>query len=65
MRRVGKFFVWALYPDLVERLVLVDRFHRKIAGSKLVRFNELAHVPQEEDPACTVKALKEFLVEQR
>jgi pimeloyl-ACP methyl ester carboxylesterase len=42
-----------------------DRFHQEIAGSKLVRFNELGHVPQEEDPARTVKALKEFLVQQR
>ncbi len=39
-----------------------DRFHKEIAGSKLVRFNELGHVPQEEDPTRTVTALKEFLV---
>ena len=38
-----------------------DRFHKEIAGSTLVRFDDLGHVPQEEDPARTVAALKEFL----
>jgi pimeloyl-ACP methyl ester carboxylesterase len=40
-----------------------DRFHKDIIGSKLVRFNELGHVPQEEDPRKTVTALKEFLAQ--
>lgn len=40
-----------------------DRFHREIAGSKLVRFDELGHVPHEEDPAATVAALREFLAQ--
>ncbi len=40
-----------------------DRFHKEIVGSKLVRFNELGHVPQEEDPMRTVSALKEFLAQ--
>jgi pimeloyl-ACP methyl ester carboxylesterase len=38
-----------------------DRFHKEISGSKLVLFNELGHVPQEEDPEKTVNALKTFL----
>lgn len=38
-----------------------ERFHKEISGSTLVRFDELGHVPQEEDPARTVAALKEFL----
>jgi len=42
-----------------------DRFHKEIVGSKLVRFNELGHVPQEEDPTRTVTALKEFLAQPR
>jgi pimeloyl-ACP methyl ester carboxylesterase len=37
------------------------RFHADIPGSKLVIFNDLGHVPQEEDPARTVLALQEFL----
>ena len=35
-----------------------ERFHRDIAGSQLVVFPELGHVPQEEDPAATVAALR-------
>ncbi len=38
-----------------------ERFQREIDGSTLVRFEDLGHVPQEEDPARTVAALKEFL----
>jgi pimeloyl-ACP methyl ester carboxylesterase len=37
------------------------RFHADIAGSKLVIFDDLGHVPQEEDPARTVLAVKQFL----
>ena len=36
-------------------------FNRDIAGSQLVVFDDLGHVPQEEDPARTVAALKSFL----
>jgi len=39
------------------------RFHKDIAGSKLVLFDELGHVPQEEDPLATVAALKGFLAQ--
>ena len=38
-----------------------DRFHSEIAGSKLALFEDLGHVPQEEDPASTVEAVKAFL----
>lgn len=37
------------------------RFAKDIAGSKLVVFPELGHVPQEEDPVATVRVVKEFL----
>jgi pimeloyl-ACP methyl ester carboxylesterase len=37
------------------------RFGRDIPGSKVVMFPELGHVPHEEDPAATYKALREFL----
>lgn len=40
-----------------------DRFHADIAGSRLVVFNDLGHVPQEEDPARTVGALQAFLAQ--
>ena len=38
-----------------------QRFHREIAGSQLLMFDDLGHVPQEEDPARTVNTLKLFL----
>ena len=38
-----------------------QRFHRDIAGSRLILFERLGHVPQEEDPAATVAAVKQFL----
>jgi pimeloyl-ACP methyl ester carboxylesterase len=48
-----------------DRLIPPDHaelFHREIAGSKLVIFDDLGHVPQEEDPQRTVEALNTFLV---
>ena len=38
-----------------------QHLHRDIAGSQLVMFPQLGHVPQEEDPAATVAAAIEFL----
>lgn len=36
-------------------------FHRAIPGSRLVSFPGLGHVPQEEDPAATLAALRDWL----
>jgi pimeloyl-ACP methyl ester carboxylesterase len=38
-----------------------ERFHHDIAGSTLVVFDALGHAPEEEDPAQTVLAVKQFL----
>jgi pimeloyl-ACP methyl ester carboxylesterase len=38
-----------------------QRFAREIAGSRLVVFDDLGHVPHEEDPARTVAAVQAFL----
>jgi len=38
-----------------------ERFHADIAGSTVVLFDTLGHVPQEEDPARTVAAVRQFL----
>lgn len=38
-----------------------ERFRHDIAHSQLIVFKQLGHVPQEEDPAQTVKALEDFL----
>ncbi len=40
-----------------------DRFHADIPGSRLVKFPALGHVPQEEDPAATLAALRDWLPE--
>ncbi|MDP9008442.1 MAG: alpha/beta hydrolase [Pseudomonadota bacterium] len=37
------------------------RFHRDIVGSQLVVFDDLGHVPQEEDPVRSVAAVVKFL----
>jgi pimeloyl-ACP methyl ester carboxylesterase len=37
------------------------RFHGDIAGSTLVIFDDMGHAPEEEDPARTVLAVKQFL----
>ncbi len=36
-------------------------FAKDIAGSRLVMFDELGHVPQEEDPVATLAAAREFM----
>ena len=49
-----------------DRLVPPDsaqKFARDIAGSKLVMFDDLGHVPQEEDPARTVAEVQRFLAQ--
>jgi pimeloyl-ACP methyl ester carboxylesterase len=38
-----------------------DHFQRDIVGSRLAVFDELGHVPQEEDPVRTVAAVQAFL----
>lgn len=38
-----------------------ELFHHSIAGSQVVTFAELGHVPHEEDPAATAAAVKKFL----
>ena len=41
------------------------RFAHDIAGSTLVLFDDLGHVPQEEDPQRTVVAVQRFLANRR
>jgi len=40
---------------------LAKRFQASIAGSQLVMFDDLGHIPHEEDPARTVVPVREFL----
>jgi pimeloyl-ACP methyl ester carboxylesterase len=46
----------ALFPPAV-----AQRFQASIPGSRLVMFDDLGHVPHEEDPARTVVPVREFL----
>jgi pimeloyl-ACP methyl ester carboxylesterase len=47
--------------DRLTPLEFGQRFERDIAGAKLVVFDELGHVPQEEDPGRTVAVVRRFL----
>lgn len=38
-----------------------ERFHQEIPGSWVAMFDHLGHVPQEEDPARTLDAVRQFL----
>ena len=52
--------LWGGRDKLIPPAV-AHQFQQQIAGSKLVMFDKLGHVPQEEDPARTVLPVKEFL----
>ena len=52
----------------LDRLIPQDnatRFARDIAGSRLLTFAKLGHVPHEEDPAVTFLAVRAFLLDSR
>ena len=52
--------IWGAQDDLipVENAAL---FHRDIANSQLKVFDDLGHVPHEEDPLATVNVVRDFL----
>ncbi len=52
--------LWGARDRLIP-LAAGERFHAAIPGSELVVFDDLGHVPQEEDPGRTVAALQAFL----
>lgn len=49
--------------DLLIPVTYGHQFKQDIAGSKLVVFEQLGHVPQEEDAAATVAVVQDFLRE--
>jgi pimeloyl-ACP methyl ester carboxylesterase len=58
--RVPTLILWGMQ----DRLILpanAERFARDIAGSQVVRFDALGHVPHEEDPAATVAPVLRFV----
>lgn len=52
--------IWGGRDQLIPP-INAQRFQRDIDGSRVVLFDDLGHVPQEEDPARTVAALHAFL----
>lgn len=52
--------LWGGRDRLIEPAV-GERFHADIAGSRLVVFDDLGHVPHEEDPVRTLEPVKAFL----
>ncbi len=52
--------IWGAHDRLIP-LANGKRFAADIQGSELVVFNDLGHVPQEEDPAATVAVVAKFL----
>lgn len=58
--RAPTLILWGGKDRLVP-LELGQRLTRDIAGARLVVFDDLGHVPQEEDPARTVAEVRRFL----
>jgi pimeloyl-ACP methyl ester carboxylesterase len=58
--RTPTLILWGRRDKLIP-LAAGEHFGRVIPGSKLVIFEDLGHVPQEEDPARTVKPVRVFL----
>lgn len=60
--KVPTLILWGAKDELIP-LELGKRFEADIAGSKLVVFEHLGHVPQEEDAAATVAEVQRWLGE--
>jgi pimeloyl-ACP methyl ester carboxylesterase len=58
--QVPTLVMWGRADRLIP-VAFAQRFRADIAGSQLSVFEHLGHVPQEEDPAATVSAVKAFL----
>jgi pimeloyl-ACP methyl ester carboxylesterase len=58
--RVPTLILWGRRDKLIP-LAAGEEFARRIPGSRLVIYDDLGHVPQEEDPARTVQPARSFL----
>jgi pimeloyl-ACP methyl ester carboxylesterase len=58
--RAPTLILWGRRDRLIP-LAVGEHFGRTIPGSRLVIFDDLGHVPHEEDPARTVKPVRAFL----
>lgn len=57
---VPTLILWGAEDRLIP-VALAERFARDVRGSRMVVFPGLGHVPHEEDPAATVRPVREFL----
>ncbi|MCH8621206.1 alpha/beta hydrolase [Undibacterium sp. TS12] len=57
---VPTLIIWGGQDRLIPQ-EYAKKFNQDIAGSKLVIFDKLGHVPHEEDPVATVAVVKDFL----
>jgi len=58
--RVPTLILWGMQDRLIPP-ANAERFVRDVAGSQVVRFEALGHVPHEEDPAATVAPVLSFV----
>lgn len=58
--RIPTLILWGMQDRLIPP-ENAERFARDIPGSQVVRFDELGHVPHEEDPAATVAPVLRFV----
>ena len=58
---VATLIIWGAKDRLVP-VKYARRFHQDIEGSQLRIFDQLGHVPQEEDPVSTVAAVEAFIL---
>jgi len=58
--RVPTLILWGMRDRLIPP-ANAERFARDIAGSRIVRFDALGHVPHEEDPTATVAPVVGFV----
>ena len=52
--------IWGKHDELIP-IESAYKFKEAIPNSQLVVFDDLGHVPQEEDPKATVAVVKQFL----
>jgi pimeloyl-ACP methyl ester carboxylesterase len=59
--KVPTLLIWGRKDRLVPLATSGERFAKDIAGSQLVVFDDLGHVPHEEGPVPTAAAVRDFL----
>ncbi|PJZ58263.1 alpha/beta fold hydrolase [Leptospira barantonii] len=58
--RLPTLILWGK-KDKLQPPINAEKFHKDIQGSKLIVFENLGHIPQEEDPKETLNAVLDFI----